>query len=95
VATNPSELSEITTDQMQARVLLKLSNMPMCDYLAGQQKGIKYLNGMDSNLSIRSSTFAWRIWSVCRLLHRIDFSVQDAVSSGWHFSLPFLQELFE
>lgn len=78
---------------MQTHALLKLSKLPLCDYLAGQQQGISHLNGMDLNVSIWSSIVAWRIWSLCRLLHRIAFSVQDAVSSGWHFSWPFLQEL--
>jgi len=58
VATNPSELSEITADQMQTHALLNLSKMPLCDDLARQQKGIRHLNGMDSNASIWSSIVA-------------------------------------
>lgn len=85
MATDPSDLSEVEADQMQTHALLKLSKLPLCDYLAGQQQGISHLNGMDLNVSIWSSIVAWRIWSLCRLLHRIAFSVQDAVSSGWPF----------
>lgn len=89
MATHLSELSEVREDQMQAYALLKLSILPLCHHLARQQQGISHLNGMDSNVFIWSFTVSWHVWSVCRLLHRIAFSVQDAVSSGWHFSFPF------